>query len=597
MFHIVQWNWNRIGRKERSGHMARAVTDILVEIAQSKYARIMQGASRELAALVLDAISILLCLNKKKKFATVSHWGEEETVFAEGLLKSIEALFKYGVAASLPRNPPGIDSSADAANLVFLRFEISCILQPLILAWESRPDLTLSAMRISRILVEDIRFGNEMVDFHLLDHLVGIVRSNQFEEGIEKQQLAEEAALTMAKFSRHEYIGYTFDPHLAQLFGWLREGKYSNYILEAFKNITTIYAGSFGTETIKDLTSMMKTSPDASFVLANIAKRTPPQFDIKFLEAYRHAGTMNEISGLLNHENDTYVQATASLLANLIEGDMQKASKHHTERFVVSHEISEVLAASLERPARSQEAVRELQRAAMQFALQDSLPSGLLAALVPSVSVGDKQAILAVLASAAYDQSQRQEANQHLPTLFEMITPVNELLLKESMQVATVIFKNGYILPDPYPRLAVERVAGIIKSANDGTFYATGELYKGRNHVLTSALELVEALCNNPLSEAHVIDLALLKTVALGLDYSGCLPVDDANTILIRLSSNDRYKDLIKQIREETNQPEPAPVPQPDPEADAQNEDELGVYDGEPGSDEEDQETSPLLKG
>ncbi|QRV78732.1 hypothetical protein RhiJN_06747 [Ceratobasidium sp. AG-Ba] len=599
----VQWNWNRIGRKERSGHMARAVTDILVEIAQSKYARIMQGASRELAGLVLDAISILLCLNKKKNLplfrtgerkkrvghavraCSIELVDEHILVFAEGLLNSIEALFKY-----------------DAANLVFLQFDISHILRPLILTWESRPDLTLSAMRISRILVEDIRFGNEMAEFDLLSHLIGIIRSNQFEEGIGKQQLAEEAALTMAKFSRHEYIGYMFDPHLAQLFEWLREGKHSNHILEAFRNITTIYAGSFSTETIRDLTSMMKTSPDASFVLANIAKRTPPAFDIKFLEAYRHAGTVNEISELLNHENDTHVQATASLLANLIgRGEYSSPARYLSFN-------------TLERPARSQQAVHELRRAAMQFALQDPLPGGLLAALVPSVSAGDKQAILAVLASAAYDESERQEANQHLPALFEIITPVNEILLNESMQVATVIFESGYILPDPYPRLAVERVVGIIKSANGGTLYATGELYKGRDHVLTSALELVEALCNNredfyslmylvlvicavALSEAHAIDLALLTTVALGLNHSRCLPVDNANTILIRLSSNDRYKDLINRIREETNQPEPEPKPQPDAEANEQNEDELGVDDGEPGSDEEDQETSPLLKG
>ncbi|QRV93518.1 hypothetical protein RhiJN_21536 [Ceratobasidium sp. AG-Ba] len=578
----VNWDWDQVEKEGRSIKLACVVFTMIVDITKSKYAQVVKDASGPLADLVLKAMVALTELPGE-----VLDWKEDKAALAEAILRAMGALFEY-----------------DDPKEVFHTGKTREIISSFVGAREIHPSLARQAICTAALLVQDFYCGTNLAVPELIVKLAETMSNVRLGDDSIKQQLADEASSTLVKLSAHPWCSRMISEGgaLSQLFELFGEGLYVDEILRVFKNVSTDYPENFPIENIGDLVKLMSKNPDASLALANIATQSEETFDITFLESYCQAGVANEIVTLLNHQDDAYVQAAALLVANLIDQEAVIRKKNKiAERYLVVPEISQALAASLGTSSRSQATIDILLKATSKYALQASIPDDLLTVVAPLASTGDKQAILTVISSAAYDESEREGIDRYLPTLFEMLVPSDEVHLKESMEALTILVKNGYNLPDPYPRVAVEKVAGVLQSATDGTFYTSDELYWIRDNVLTVALDLVEALCNNLLTANHVIQLSLLREVVLGLasNFNSGTFFDYANLMLSRLSNGDRYRELVQDLRKELNQPEPEPESKPDAgdeTVDEQNEPEQesdDKYAEEYGIDE----TTPLISG
>ncbi|KAF8749065.1 alternative mRNA splicing, via spliceosome [Rhizoctonia solani] len=226
----AQWNWDRIPKEARSMALAREVTNILSDVTETRtFTQIIHDAS-ETIAYGIAAMFDQLTGGFGARIESAAPWEKEKTVLAEGALNVISSLFQLGNYA--PRE-------------AFRCEGITVYIRPLICAKDKHPELSLQAMRTTALLMQDLYCGQSVADTEIIPDLVRIMRDYMAEDDSVKQQLANEASITLATVTKDymccRKLGNDSES-MEKLFQVLKKGKYVKNVLQIVKNVSVHFS-------------------------------------------------------------------------------------------------------------------------------------------------------------------------------------------------------------------------------------------------------------------------------------------------------------------------------------------------------------------
>ncbi|KAF8672068.1 hypothetical protein RHS04_07921 [Rhizoctonia solani] len=226
----AQWNWDRIPKEARSMALARKVTNILSDVTETRtFTQIIHDAS-ETIAYGIAAMFDQLTGGFGARIESAAPWEKEKTVLAEGALNVISSLFRLGNYA--PRE-------------AFRCEGITVYIRPLICAKDKHPELSLQAMRTTALLMQDLYCGQSVADTEIIPDLVRIMRDYMAEDDSVKQQLANEASITLATVTKDymccRKLGNDSES-MEKLFQVLKKGKYVKNVLQIVKNVSVHFS-------------------------------------------------------------------------------------------------------------------------------------------------------------------------------------------------------------------------------------------------------------------------------------------------------------------------------------------------------------------
>ncbi|KAG8715297.1 hypothetical protein FRC09_016723 [Ceratobasidium sp. 395] len=467
----ARWNWDRLPKETRSMDLARLVTDILSDAAKTRFGHVIQDASEKLAKQIIMVIYELLggrrsSFDPEMPIESAASWEKKKAALAEGALNVAIALLNLG----------------------------------------------------------NDYCGMDVADSEIISDLVGMMYDYMAEDDPVKQQLANEASITLVTLTKHLKISDELEV-MEKLLHAMEAGKHVDNILRVFRNVSTDVPLYFSLEHIKPISNLMGENADASFILANLASQY--DFDIASWDVFNKNEIATRAVSLLDRQ-DMQVQAAAQLLRSLIdqESNLTKASDEPLNTSIVLPEVFLALTASLREPSRSQLAIDELLATIVRFLLLKPSPGNEIAVsdleaeisgLTTLALAGNPRAILAVSAAFAHNGDNKERASQYMPSLAQMIALENQKFLKDSMEVVTVLLHAGYSLRSFHAKSVMDAVVAIIRAIYVGQLFAASapESDWEKEQVIYAAFGLLEALCVDPENRNYLANAGILETVIL----------------------------------------------------------------------------------
>ncbi|KAG8738196.1 hypothetical protein FRC12_016850 [Ceratobasidium sp. 428] len=540
----AKWNWDRIPKEIRSKALARVVTDILSDAATTRFNQAMLNASEKLA----DSIMVVMheMTGRETPIESAASWEKDKANLAEGALNVIMALMNLGNEA--PRDVFYIQGTARA-------------IRPLIRAKEKHSKLSLQAMRTAALLSQDHYCGIALSSPELISDLLGMMHNYIAEDDPVKQQLADEASVTLATLTKHSWCCQTIDsePELMnKLFQVFEAGKHVDNMLQIFKNVSTDCPGHFLPEHVEMISGCMDKNANASFTLANLAAKY--DFDITSWDTFNNNGIPRKAIDLLSQQ-DMQAQAAAQLLRNLIEQEssLVKASGEPLSTSVVLPKVFLALTDSLREPSRSEQAIDKLLATTVRFLLLKPNPGNEIAVsdleaeisgLTTLALAGNPRAILAVSAAFTHNEENKERASRYMLSLTQMISLEDQKFLKDSMEVATVLVDGGYVLQEFHMKGLMDAIVVIIRAIYAGELFAKDAPLSDwdKEKVTYVAFGLFEALCANKNNRNYLTTVGMFETIIVQGSTSNYITPDVEEQGNVTVERLTKYEDLIDQI-------------------------------------------------
>ncbi|KAG8791285.1 hypothetical protein FRC12_009656 [Ceratobasidium sp. 428] len=566
----ARWNWDRLPKETRSMDLARLVTDILSDAAKTGFGHVMHDASEKLAKQIMMVIHDLFggrrnLYDPEAQIESAASWEKKKAALAEGALNVVKALLNLGNDAP----SWGVFHDEDTARTIPL----------LMRGKEKHSQLSLQAMRTAALLTQDVYCGTDVAGSGIILDLVGMMREYITEDNPVKQQLANEASITLVTLSKQPWCLWRISDApevIEKLLDVLKAGKHVDSILQVFKNASADYPQQLPLEQAKLIPNYMDENADASFTLANLASQY--DFDMASWDVFHENQIATKAVQLLSQQ-DMQVQAAAQLLRSLIdqESNLTKASGGPLNTSVVLPEVFFALTASLREPSRSQLAIDELLATITRFLLLNPNPRNEIAVsdleaeisgLTTLALAGNPRAILAVSAAFAHSGDNRERASRYMLSLAQMISRESPKFLKDSMEVVTVLINAGYSLQGYHAKSMMDAVVAITRAIYvDQLFAEDGpESDWDKEKVAFVAFDLFEALCanrefpsslacmhltsnmncltenRNYLANTGIFEILILESSSI---YTTDETINQAEAVVDRLS---KYEDLTAQI-------------------------------------------------
>ncbi|QRV93517.1 hypothetical protein RhiJN_21535 [Ceratobasidium sp. AG-Ba] len=537
----LNWSLTRVSKEDRSMQLARTTMDLVLDVTKTNNGSISNTVD----------------------------WPIEKAALAEGALNAMVALFSY-----------------EASKIEFYVNAISNRLAPLIQGKQKYPKLALQTMRTVALLSQNISCAEDIAESRIINYLFEIIREEYETEDLQmKQMLINEAFATLIALSNQSSsccLTIGEDENMKALFDYLRGGKHVNAILQILGSLSACICYNF-LDYVGAIASFMDQNVDASVTLANLANQGMGNFTIDDYEAYHKEGVAKRALKLLSHEQDPYVRASACLLGNLIEREIElRASQGAAIKpLVLQPQVLQALIASLLVDSRSRVTNEELLSSIVRFALREPILDNEFTALAELASKGNKQAVLAVCAAAGHTESRRELLNMFIPILVDMVVPQNEKYVKDSIEVTVLLLEKGYVIPGILASRLVDGVSGIVESICRD-IYPSNNTYSIRTRATGAALKLVGLLCDESMSRYLVAESGIIRNLVF--DRPSFSTLDGIEDVLDRVSKFDNIKSLIEALEEEKKEAEP------EPESDSHSD----FGDSEWQADVE--ETSPLIQ-
>ncbi|KAF8704373.1 hypothetical protein RHS03_06057, partial [Rhizoctonia solani] len=543
----AQWNLIWLPKEERSILLAHTVVDLILDIANTKHVEVVEEASAKLATVigrVMNYLTITNCLIR-----SAASWGKEKAALSESVMTAIEVLFKY-----------------EASKELFYMDGIGSKLAPLICAKKVYPNLALQAMHAvaqlsrdwpsqagpdhARVWMTQVRFdlavvlvvagsyslhkftsppnslladfcGRDIADSPVIHNLLDVLRGDyEIKEIGIKQLLIDEACITLGVLSEHTGCGMELSGNDAfdTLFDILEGKGHVDGILYILKNLAPIFSDRFLPPQVGTLASLMTQNANATSILADIANQPLGNFDKEYFEAYKEKGAVRTSLELLNTPHEAQIIAAARLLRSLINGEasLEKPISESAERYVDLSEVAQSLFASLQVQFRSQKAINELLATAVRIAFQESISDDDLSVLTSLAVAGNKGACLPVLVASLNIETRRENIENYVPVLVDLIAPENEQLLQDSLEVLIALVEKGYLLPTTYIGRLLDGLVSIVLSGYAGAFGDSGKLsWWVQKAIVVAAFRSVKALSVDSTARSYIATTGLLESVML----------------------------------------------------------------------------------
>ncbi|ELU38023.1 hypothetical protein AG1IA_07948 [Rhizoctonia solani AG-1 IA] len=546
----AQWNLIWLPKEERSILLAHTVVDLILDIANTKHVEVVEEASAKLATVigrVMNYLTITNCLIR-----SAASWGKEKAA-------SKELFYMDGIGSKLA---------------------------PLICAKKVYPNLALQAMHavaLDQTMPEQVRFdlavvlvvagsyslhkftsppnslladfcGRDIADSPVIHNLLDVLRGDYEikEIGINIVRaitLSTKPPLTCfgpagcgMELSGNDAFDTLFD---------ILEGKgHVDGILYILKNLAPI-CELRGINTgfvqpndperqchINTCRHRKPTYVNAGCVLALAQLRVSAlgNFDKEYFEAYKEKGVVRTSLELLNTPHEAQIIAAARLLRSLINGEasLEKPISESAERYVDLSEVAQSLFASLQVQFRSQKAINELLATAVRIAFQESISDDDLSVLTSLAVAGNKGACLPVLVASLNIETRRENIENYVPVLVDLIAPENEQLLQDSLEVLIALVEKGkddckrkhipvidsvvlgYLLPTTYIGRLLDGLVSIVLSGYAGAFGDSGKLsWWVQKAIVVAAFRSVKALSVDSTARSYIATTGLLESVML----------------------------------------------------------------------------------
>ncbi|CAE6473566.1 unnamed protein product [Rhizoctonia solani] len=498
----AQWNLIWLPKEERSILLAHTVVDLILDIANTKHVEVVEEASAKLATVigrVMNYLTITNCLIR-----SAASWGKEKAALSESVMTAIEVLFKY-----------------EASKELFYMDGIGSKLAPLICAKKVYPNLALQAMHAVAQLSRDYFCGRDIADSPVIHNLLDVLRGDyEIKEIGIKQLLIDEACITLGVLSEHTGCGMELSGNDAfdTLFDNLEGKGHVDGILYILKNLAPIFSDRFLPPQVGTLASLMTQNANATSILADIANQPLGNFDKEYFEAYKEKGVVRTSLELLNTPHEAQIIAAARLLRSLINGEasLEKPISESAERYVDLSEVAQSLFASLQVQFRSQKAINELLATAVRIAFQESISDDDLSVLTSLAVAGNKGACLPVLVASLNIETRRENIENYVPVLVDLIAPENEQLLQDSLEVLIALVEKGYLLPTTYIGRLLDGLVSIVLSGYAGAFGDSGKLsWWVQKAIVVAAFRSVKALSVDSTARSYIATTGLLESVML----------------------------------------------------------------------------------
>ncbi|KAG8723245.1 hypothetical protein FRC09_004130 [Ceratobasidium sp. 395] len=293
-----KWNWDRIPKKTRSMALARVVTDILSDAAKTRLSQVLLNASEKLANSIMVVMHEMT--GRETPIESAASWEKDKADLAEGALNVIMALMNFG---------------NDAPRDVFHEEGTARAIRPLICAKEKHSNLSLRAMRTAALLTQDLYCGTDVSTSKIIPDLLGMMHDYMAEDDPVKQQLADEASITLVTLTKHSWCCAKIGEKpklMKKLFQVLKAGKHSDNILQVLRNVSTDYPQELSSKYVKPISSYLDGNADASFILANLVSQC--DFDVESWNTFNKNNFSTKATRLLSRQ-DMQAQAAAQLLS------------------------------------------------------------------------------------------------------------------------------------------------------------------------------------------------------------------------------------------------------------------------------------------
>ncbi|KAG8723240.1 hypothetical protein FRC09_004125 [Ceratobasidium sp. 395] len=566
----VEWNWIWIPKKNRSMELARVATDILSDIAKTRFSHVMLNTSEKLANLIMMVIHDMIG-KRKTRIKSATSWEKNQAALAEGALNVVMALLNLG---------------NDAPRDVFHFEDTTVAIRFLIRAKEKHPKLSLQAMRTAAVLIQDSWSGLDITTSAIVSDLVGMMQDYTAEDDPVKQQLADEASITVVTLTKNSRwccstVAYESEL-LEKTLQILKAEKHVDNILQVFKSVSTDYSTQFSPEHVEHIFGHIDENVDALLTLANIASQH--KFDTAFWDVFNNNKIADNAVNLLNRQ-ETQVQAAARLLRGLIdqEPSLTKVTDEPLNTHMVLPDVFLALTASLREPSLSQVAIDELLATIMRLlllkpSLGNKITVSTLGAEIPGLTTmalaGNPRAILAVSAAFAHYRDNKERASQYMLSLAQMITPEDQKFLKDSIEVITSLVNEGYSLQKFHAESVMDALVVILRAIYAVRLFTADAPESGwdKDKVTYAAFGLFEALCADPNNRSYLTNTGIFETIILPVGWSTASPSYDvkerAKAMMDRLAG---YEDLAAKIEMLRAQ---------DPETDDEGTDETQINAG-----------------
>ncbi|KAG8723639.1 hypothetical protein FRC09_002360 [Ceratobasidium sp. 395] len=427
-----------------------------------------------------------------------------ETDLARVVLNTMVTLFKHEAARRV------FASKRDEKDLELLRLNDA----------KTYPQLTLPIIRVVAVLGQDDDCVTRMDSY-------GRITTTLLELLVADDKLVSEAAAALVVLSKSDQGGKTISnqENLDKLFELLGSKTCFDEILQILANISQRYAREFDEIKVDYLAQLMNDHAEASIAVANIVTEDSPNRALALFSRFQSLPdqlteeTEEQIAEktirLLTHDDKRQVQAAVDIVKAFVE-------RGKLLLFLLRLNVSSALADLLRSTSISQKLATEILDTVIQLALRGagSITNDLIDYLTLLALEGDTQAMLAMLATAAYDKSRREGSQKYIHHLVPIVGSDNYRLIKQSIQALTVLTQHGYGQEDTLPNEVLNAVINLICSATEDTWYKSLESMDLQDETLVAAFNLIQAVSDDSTIRKLLIESGIFEAMLAVEDSS-----------------------------------------------------------------------------
>ncbi|KAG8769354.1 hypothetical protein FRC12_005007 [Ceratobasidium sp. 428] len=501
----VYWNLDRIPKSDRSISLAYTLLGLASELAKLDH---VQHKPDVFGNFALLTIALLPSLARPSKLT------EREAGLAAAVLNSITA-FKH-----------------ESAMDVFSRNGITEKLEKLFDAAKVHSKLVVPTIRVVALVGHyscAMNFSNE--DHKTIPTLLELMTD-------ENPSLANEAVAAIVVLSQRYDCSYVLaSNHREQLFSLLEKKVCVDEVLQTLAYLAVHHGDMFSASDVDCLVGLMESNPDASLAVANavIAKRDS-------LEEPIEKRVMQEALKLLTYPTERQVLPAINIIRAFVSRG----------KFLLELQqpgISSALATSLRSTLIRQELKSNVLDAVVELALKGSntiYDDVLFGPLTALVEQGNIQATLALAAAAAYNKEDRTFIKKHVVKIAALIASDKYRLVKQAIQVFTILMEDGYKQEDVPTLVIIDAVISLIKTATGNSWYRGPGTFNESDETMLAAFELIEAASLDLNIRKHLIDTDVFGDMLAVMQGCGDRDVhEEAVKTLVKLK---RYEDLDVEI-------------------------------------------------
>ncbi|KAG8722251.1 hypothetical protein FRC09_006565 [Ceratobasidium sp. 395] len=498
----AHWNLDWIPESSRSIELAKILVDLVMELTTFQAVRDIPSVTENLALLTLDL------LRYPEDFGNLS---EKEADIMEGILNVMMRVCEYEPAKAVFKSKHG------ASTMV-----------PIFKSSTTYPNLVAAAARVIGVVAQDALCNIELrEDDQIFEGLITLAQDG-------RDLVRNEATTALAVLAENCTWGrQCFTPldnyWVGVLCDLLTRKLCTKLVLRIFATISNL---KFAESSVDCLAELMEDYTNASLAMANVIKNN------RFSEAAEKK-IAKKAFNLLTYDDERQIRAAASIL-----NEFMNRSKVLDELRQLN--VSSALVTLLRSKSASDAVTTEILDLAVQLALKgvNTIQHDLFTSLAQLALEGNIQAILSVLATAAYDNHYHQEIapniRQYMSRAVALIGLDNYRLSRQSIEVLTA-FQQGHGQNEVSASGALDAVILLIQSACEDTWYrGSGESWDEQAEVVMVAFRMIQTVSINRAAREYLTHTKVFE--ALSAAGNGTVIVHPK--ILGALNGLKQYDDL-----------------------------------------------------